>query len=191
MAQFHLSRHGALWALVAIFALAGCSESKPPDRLVTGEAFPAVTMLGIDGKEVPLAAFRGKLVVLNVWATWCPPCRKELPSLQRLSSRLDSERFVIIGLSLDQDNVAVREYLHDKGVTYANFLDRDMGIAKDVLGMKAYPDTFFIGPDGTLLGRVVGAIDWNNPRVTQALEAAYGGDGERLRELPKGSYGSS
>jgi len=191
MAQFHLPWRGAAWAIVVICALAGCSESKAPDRLVTGQAFPPVTMLGIDGKEVPLSAFRGKLVVLNVWATWCPPCRKELPSLQRLSRTLDEGRFVIVGLSLDQDNVAVREYLHDKGVTYANFLDRDMAIAKHVLGMKAYPDTFFIGPDGTLVGRVVGAIQWDNPRMLQALEAAYRGDGQRLQDLPRGSYGSS
>ena len=191
MARLHLPWWGAAWVIVVICALAGCSESKSPDRLVTGQAFPPVTMLGIDGKKVPLAAYRGKLVVLNVWATWCPPCRKELPSLQRLSTSLDEGRFVIVGLSLDQDNVAVREYLHDKGVTYANFMDRDMGIAKNVLGMQAYPDTFLIAPDGTLLGRVVGAIDWDNPRMMQALEAAYRGDGEPLRDLPTGSYGSS
>ncbi len=191
MPQLRLSRCRTAWALLVVFTLVGCSESKPPDRLKTGQAFPPLTLEGIDGKTMPLSAFRGKLVVLNVWATWCPPCREELPSLQRLSSRLDGERFVIVGLSLDQDNVGVREYLHDKGVTYANFLDRNMDIAKHVLAMKAYPDTFFIGPDGTLLGRVVGAIQWDNPRMVQRLEAAYRGEGEELRNLPRGSYGSS
>lgn len=191
MVRFQLPWRGAARAIVVICLLTGCSESKPPDRLVTGQAFPALSLQGIDGKEVPLSAFRGKLVVLNVWATWCPPCRQELPSLQRLSRSLDEGRFVIVGLSLDQDNVAVREYLHDKGVTYANFLDRELEIAKNVLGMKAYPDTFFISPDGMLLGRVVGAIQWDNPRMVQALEAAYRGDGEGLQDLPRGSYGSS
>jgi thiol-disulfide isomerase/thioredoxin len=189
--QFHFPWRDTAWLLVVVYALLGCSESKPPDRLVTGRAFPPLTMQAMDGKAVPLSAFHGKLVVLNVWATWCPPCRDELPSLQRLSHSLDAERFVIVGLSLDQDNVAVREYLHDKGVTYANFLDKDLAIAKHVLGMKAYPDTFFIGTDGTLLGRVVGAIQWDNPRMVQALEAAYRGDGSRLQDLPRGSYGSS
>ena len=191
MVQFQLPWRGAAWAIVVICALAGCSESKPPDRLVTGQAFPVLSLQGIDGKQIPLTAFRGKLVVLNVWATWCPPCRKELPSLQRLSTSLDDKRFVIVGLSLDQDNVAVREYLHDRGVTYVNFLDRNLDIAKNVLGMKAYPDTFFIGPDGTLLGRVVGAIEWDDSRMLQALEAAYRGDSDSLRGLPKGVYGSS
>ena len=190
MGRFRLSWRGAA-SLMALCLSAACSESKPPDRLVAGQAFPAVTMHGIDGKDVPLSAFRGRLVVLNVWATWCPPCRKELPSLQRLSGALDDGRFVIIGLSLDQDNVAVREYLHDQGVTYANFLDREMDIAKHVLGMKAYPDTFLIGPDGRFLGRVVGAIQWDNPRIIRTLEAAYRGDGKGLQDLPRGSYGST
>jgi len=170
--------------------LAGCGQSKLPDRLTEGQPFPPLTLSDIDGKKVPLSSFHGKLVVLNVWATWCPPCRKELPSLQRLSRTLDAQRFAVIGLSLDQDEVAMREYLIDKGVTYANFVDREMAIAKDVLGMKAYPDTFLIGPDGTFLGRVVGAVQWDNPRMLQALEAAYRGDGSSLRTLPYGSYGS-
>ena len=190
MAQFHLPRRRTAWVIVAICVLVACGESKPPDRLVEGQPFPPLILSGVDGSEVPLSSFQGKLVVLNVWATWCPPCRKELPSLQRLSRTLDEQRFAVVGLSLDQDDVAVREYLHDKGVTYANFMDREMAIARDVLGMKAYPDTFIIGPDGILLGRVVGAIEWDNDRMMQALEAAYRG-GDSLRNLPTGSYGSS
>lgn len=192
MAQLLLPWRATVLAfVVACASLSGCSESKPPDRLVVGQAFPEVTLSGIDGKQVPLSAFRGKLVVLNVWATWCPPCRRELPSLQRLNRSLDERRFVIVGLSLDQDKVAVREYLHDKGVTYANYLDRGMEIAKNVLAMKVYPDTFFISPDGRFLGRVVGAIEWDNQRMLRALEAAFHGDGENLRDLPKGVYGST
>jgi thiol-disulfide isomerase/thioredoxin len=191
MAQFHLPWRGAAWAIVVICMLAGCSHSKPPDRLTEGQPFPPLTLSDLDGGKVPLSSFQGKLVVLNVWATWCPPCRKELPSLQRLSRTLNEQRFAVVGLSLDQDEVAVREYLIDKGVTYANFMDRDMAIAKNVLGMKAYPDTFFIGPDGILLGRVVGAVQWDDPHMVQALEAAYRGDGKSLRDLPSGSYGSS
>jgi len=190
MVRFPLSWRSAGWAIVLLSVLAGCSESKPPDRLVDGQAFPPLTLEGIDGGNMPLSSLRGKLVVLNVWATWCPPCRKELPSLQRLSRVLDESRFAVIGLSLDQDNVPVREYLNDKKVTYRNFLDRDMHIAKQALGLNAYPDTLFIGPDGMFLGRVVGATEWDDPRVVQALEAAYHGNAAGLKNLPHGSYGS-
>ena len=187
MAQFHSTWRGAVWAMVLIGALAGCSESKPPDRLLDGQPFPPLTLLHIDGKDVPLSSYQGKLVVLNVWATWCPPCRKELPSLQRLSHTLDDKRFAVIGLSLDQDDVLIREYLIDKKVTYPNFMDRDMNIANHLLGVSAYPDTFFISPDGTFLGRIVGATEWDDPKVVQALEAAYQGDTAGLRNLPHGS----
>lgn len=186
MAGFPLPWRGAGWAIVLIGVLAGCSESKPPDRLVEGQPFPALSLVGVDGTPVPLSSLRGKLVVLNVWATWCPPCRKELPSLQRLSRALDPGRFAVVGLSLDQDPVLVREYLIDKKVTYPNYLDRDMRIADEVLGMNVYPDTFFVGPDGVFLGRVVGATEWDDPRVVQALEAAFGGDASRLGALPHG-----
>ena len=187
MAQFPLPWRGAGWLMLLLGMLAGCSESKPPDRLVDGQPFPPLSLVGIDGDKVPLSTFRGKLVVLNVWATWCPPCRKELPSLQRLSHVLDEGRFAVIGLSLDQDDVLVREYLIDKKVTYTNFMDRDMSVANEVLGMNVYPDTFFISPDGVFLGRVVGATQWDDPRVVQALEAAYNGDATNLKDLPHGS----
>ena len=187
MAQFPLPWRGAGWLVLLLGMLAGCSESKPPDRLVDGQPFPPLSLVGIDGDKVPLSSFRGKLVVLNVWATWCPPCRKELPSLQRLSHVLDEGRFAVIGLSLDQDDVLVREYLIDKKVTYTNFMDRDMSVANEVLGMNVYPDTFFISPDGVFLGRVVGATQWDDPRVVQALEAAYNGDATNLKDLPHGS----
>lgn len=186
MARFPVRWRGAGWALVLIGALVGCSESKPPDSLVDGQPFPPVTFTD-GGRQVPLSSFRGKLVVLNVWATWCAPCRKELPSLQRLSRTLDERRFAVIGLAMDQDEHAVREYLIDKGVTYPNFLDRDMSIVKGVLGMSVYPDTFFIGPDGLFLGRIIGAARWDDPRVVQALEAAYRGDAAILRTLPHAS----
>jgi len=166
--------------------LAACSDRPPPDRLVEGRPFPGLILERLDGSKLPVSALRGKLVVLNVWATWCPPCRKELPSLQRLSQTLDSSRFAVMGLALDQDPVPVREYLHDRQVTYANFMDRGMAISERVLDMKAYPDTLFIAPDGTFLGRVVGATRWDDPRVVAALETAYRGDAAGLMSLPRG-----
>lgn len=180
--------HGLVaWSIALLCMVAGCSASPPPDRLVDGQPFPAVTLTDVDGKQVEFSAWRGKLVVLNIWATWCAPCRKELPSLQRLSQSLDARRYAVIGLAMDEDEHVVREYLIDKGVTYVNFLDKDMRIVKEVFGLSAYPDTLIIAPDGTLLGRIVGAADWDAPQVIKALEEAYHGNTASLRELPHAS----
>ena len=101
-------------ALLLAAALGGCAQhSAPPDHIVTGQPFPTLQVNDLEGRAAVLAAERGKLVVLNVWATWCAACRKELPSLQRLSGDLDPRRFAVIGLSLDNDAHDVREYLID------------------------------------------------------------------------------
>ena len=171
-----------------LLVLAGCGQAKAPsDRLVLGQSFPTLEVTSLDGETLSLPAARGKLVVLNVWATWCPPCRKELPSLQRLSRTLDSQRFAVLGLALDEDAHVVREYLIDKGVDYPNWLDPALRAADDVLGITAYPYTFFIGPQGEVLGRVVGEARWDAPEVIEALEAAYRGDASRLAGLARRS----
>lgn len=164
--------------LVAVGACA--QQTAPTDHMTVGEDFPVLEVFDLDGAAATLAPPPGKLVVLNVWATWCAACRKELPSLERLSRQLDPRRFEVIGLSLDNDSHAVREYLIDRGVTYANFMDPSMHSADEVLGVKVYPYTFVIGPAGELVGRVVGMAEWDDARVVAALEAAYRGDGEAL-----------
>src|SRR3569833_4654348 len=160
----------ALW----LAATSGCAQlTAPTDHLETGQPFPALNVSDLDGQAAVLAAERGKLVVLNVWATWCAACRKELPSLERLSRDLDERRFKVVGLSLDNDAHDVREYLIDKGVTCANYMDTSMHPADNVLGVKVYPNTFFIGPRGVLLGWVFGLVVWVVVWVVGVLVAAF------------------
>lgn len=173
------------WAIAWVMVTAaGCAQqTAPTDHLRTGQPFPVLNVFDLEGRAAAWAAERGKLVVLNVWATWCAACRKELPSLERLSRDLDERRFEVVGLSLDNDAHDVREYLIDKGVTFANYMDPSMHVADNVLGVKAYPYTFFIGPRGEVLGRVIGTAVWDEPKVIAALEAAYRGDGAALAAL--------
>lgn len=181
----------SLWRCAAVLiwmtAVAGCGSphTVTTDNLRTGQEFPVLSVQDLEGRPVALAAAPGKLVVLNVWATWCAACRKELPSLQRLSRALDARRFEVVGLSLDDDNHVVREYLIDLGVSFANFMDPELEVADNVLGVKVYPYTFFIGPDGEMLGRVIGTAEWDDARVIAALEAAYRGDREPLAALSR------
>ena len=178
MGTTHFMGLSILALLLPAILASGCgAPASPPDRLVEGQPFPPVMLRGLDGGTAPLAAYRGRLVVLNVWATWCAPCRKELPSLQRLSRSVDPQRVVVMGLTLDDDVHVVREYLIDKGITFPNFIDQGMRIANDTFGLRVYPGTFFIGTDGKLLGRVIGERTWDTPEVIHALEEAYQGRG--------------
>jgi thiol-disulfide isomerase/thioredoxin len=159
-----------LAVLAAVLVLAACRPGPPaPAPLVEGRAFPAF-MLN-DVLRVPQSAYRDKTLVLNIWATWCGPCRREMPDLERLSRRLDPQRFAVLGLSVDRDPLLVAEFLMRSGVSFANLLDQDGKMSKQ-LGLEVYPQTFLIARDGTLLRRLSGWQDWNGAPMLATLEAA-------------------
>jgi len=144
------------------------------ERITTGDSLSELLLPGLDRDDLQISQLQGKLVVLNVWATWCPPCRRELPSLQRLGEQLDSERFAVLGLSVDEDKHHPREYLIDRKIQISSYIDSDMAIA-DKLGAQVFPDTYLIGPDGRLLMNIEGEREWDSPQVVSALEAAFRG----------------
>lgn len=149
-------------------------SSSAPDRLVEGQPLPALTLTALEGgQRTGLETWRGKVVVLNIWAIWCEPCRRELPSLQALSQRLDPARFVVVGLSIDDDPDLVREYLRDKGVTLPMYVDPGQRQVREWLGAPVFPYTLLIGRQGQLLARVPGAREWQHPDTLAALEKAW------------------
>ena len=165
-----------------LMAVSACNktESVPP-RLVEGQEFPSFMLNYVLGENATKPAFHGKVLVLNIWATWCPPCRKEMPSLQRLSQTLDPKRFAVIGLSTDQDALLATEFLVQSGVTFSNFFDPNGKMSKQ-LGLKVYPETFLIAPDGTLARRITGLQDWSSPEMLVLLEDIY--QNERGSDVP-------
>ena len=112
------------------------------------------------------------MLVLNIWATWCPPCRREMPSLEHLSKTLDPKRFAVIGLSIDNDAFLASEFLAKNGISFINFHDQN-GERSRQLGLKAYPETFVIAKDLTLVRRMTGLHDWSSPEMVSMLEGLY------------------
>jgi thiol-disulfide isomerase/thioredoxin len=176
-----LLRGGCLFLFALL--LAACDRAqgakpgaeKPPEaalRAVEGKPFPKIVLQYASGSSLSTQSFHGKLVVLNVWATWCPPCRREMPDLQQLSRTLDPARFAVIGVSTDQDALLAEEFLQQRGISFPNFFDQGGHIAKQ-LGMQVYPETFVIAPDGVLLHRVAGLREWSAPQMVAWLEDAY------------------
>lgn len=176
-------RHVAAMGFL-LLSLAACDKPAslaPP--LVEGQAFPSSVLEFISrGSDSP-QSLQGKVLVLNIWATWCPPCRREMPSLDRLSKILDPNHFAVIGLSTDADAILASEFLMQNGISFANFFDRNGKEARQ-LGMKVYPETFVIGPDRTLLRRMTGLHDWSSPEMVSLLEGLYQAQLGKSAELP-------
>jgi len=153
----------ALLLCTVVGGLCAC-ETPPPAKISvdTGARFPELHLINLKGERVSTAQLAGKVLVLNVWATWCAPCRRELPSLQRLSEQLDPEKFAVVGMSVDADDHVVREFLIERKVTFTNWQDVDMHVAREELGVRAYPSTYLISADGVVRRVVGGAQPWDN-----------------------------
>ena len=153
-------------------ALAGCDKPAAPAVFAQGQVFPAYMLALLSGDQAKVARLQGKLLVLNIWATWCPPCREEMPSLDRLDKMLDARRFAVVGLSIDADTLLATEFLLQNRISFTNFFDKDGAVTRQ-LALKAYPETFVIAPDRTLLWRVTGLRDWSSAETVQKLERLY------------------
>jgi thiol-disulfide isomerase/thioredoxin len=139
-------------------------------RLEVGHAFPPFMLdflvSGHDHAPFP----KEKHLIVNVWASWCGPCRREMPGLEHLSRVLEGARFAVLGMSIDADAMLASEFLVRSGVSFANVLDQG-GVMARRLGLHTYPETFVIAPDGILLARMTGLREWDSAAMRAQLEA--------------------
>ncbi len=162
--------------LLVALNVTGCTQKEGvlPEKVKAGDYFPVIDLVNLKGHATPFSKYTGKVVVLNIWATWCPPCRRELPSLERLGETLDAKRFAVILLSVDSDEHVVREYLIDVGLKTNTFIDKKMEISSEVLGAISYPVTYLISPQGKIMQVVYGEQEWDNAAIIKKLEHAFG-----------------
>jgi len=117
-------------------------------------------------------ALRGNALVINIWATWCAPCRKEMQGLERLSRRLAAHGVRVIGVTVDRDLNLAREFVHSDKLTFPNYADGELQAFQSSLGANALPETLLVSADGTIAARIVGARDWNGAEGYRLLEKA-------------------
>jgi len=165
-------------AISLLMLLAACSAEQQGDdhaRPVKGKPMPTFAMQTLDGDVVKSRAqFAGKVIVLNVWATWCPPCRKEMPDLIRLSRLLPSNRFAVIGLAVDENPDDVRAFIEQQRIPFPIFWDKGgKQVAAPILGTFKYPETYIINRRGVLIEKVIGGFPWASPRTVSVLNAIY------------------
>jgi thiol-disulfide isomerase/thioredoxin len=127
---------------------------------------PIDTFHDADGNEFNLQSFGDKVVVLNLWATWCAPCLKELPSLDRLQAQLGSDRFEVVAISVDRRGVeAVRPFFEKLKITHlAIYVEPENRLAQSI-GLQVLPSTIIMGRHGLMAGKLIGAAEWDAPEA--------------------------
>ena len=141
---------------------------------------PDLAFDGPDGKPMTLSRKRGKAVLVNLWATWCPPCRKEMPSLNALQKEMGSDRFEVVAISLDTRNLEKRKaFLDEIGATdlafYAEPQGRILPIMKAASGVLGLPTTLLIDAQGCQMGLLQGEAKWDSDDAKALISAAAGG----------------
>lgn len=128
------------------------------------------------GNERSITEWRGRVVLLNLWATWCAPCRKEMPSLNRLQTRLGGDDFEVVAVSIDRKGLkASGAFLEETGATdLALYVDKSGKIARDIKSF-GLPATVLIGRDGNEIGRLIGPAEWDSEDAVALIEAAIDG----------------
>ena len=156
-----------LWLFLSLAPLAALAA--PTLKPYAGEQATFV-LPTLAGEPYALTEHRGKAVLVNFWATWCPPCVKEMPSLQRLAERLAAEPFALVTINLGEtpDVVAAFVEAHDLELTV--LLDADGAAGRD-WGVFAYPSTFLVDPDGRITHVRYGEADWNDPAIVSVIES--------------------
>jgi len=129
---------------------------------------PTLVLKDLDGKQHHLDDYRGKVVVLNFWATWCAPCVKEMPSLQTLAEHMSGEQFALLTVNFGEKPARIKPFLRKIGVDLTVLLDPDMAASRAWV-KKGLPTTFIIGPDQRIRYRLLGDFDWAAPEVEQKL----------------------
>ena len=150
--------------LLLASTLAGAQQLKP----WTGGATPALALQDLDGRTHRLEDYRGRVVLVNFWATWCEPCRDEMPSMNRLRAALAGQPFAVLAVNLAESDARVRRFMEQMPLEFPVLLDRDSGTAR-AWGARLLPVSYLIGPDGRIRHWVLGGIDWEQESVRKAI----------------------
>jgi peroxiredoxin len=143
----------------------GCYSGSRPPRV---DAAARDFTLQDSDRKVTLNEFRGQVVVLNFWATWCPPCVEELPSLMTMQDRTRGKGIVVLGVSIDVDGDAYHRFLKLRNVNFLTVRDPEQKIAT-LYGTAGWPETYVIDRQGVLRRKFVGPVDWTSPEVMDFL----------------------
>ena len=155
----------SLLVICLLLALIGCYGGSRPPRI--GTTAPDFTVQDAQSK-VTLSQFRGQIVVLNFWATWCPPCVEEMPSLVEMQRRMKAKGVTVLAVSMDVDDGAYRQFVKEHNVNLLTVRDPDQK-SNVLYGTFKFPETYVIDRNGVIRRKFIGAVDWTDPEITNFL----------------------
>jgi thiol-disulfide isomerase/thioredoxin len=144
--------------------LAGAQQLKP----WSGGAAPPLELHDLEGRLHRLEDYRGRVVLINFWATWCEPCREEMPSMNRLRASLAGRPFEVLAINLAESEPRIRRFLEQLPLDFPVLMDRDSAVAK-AWRARLLPVSFLVDPNGSIRYSVLGEIDWTQQAVREAI----------------------
>jgi thiol-disulfide isomerase/thioredoxin len=154
-----------LTAMLLCFATGAAAQQLKP---WTGGATPPLALQDLEGRVHRLEDYRGRVVLVNFWATWCEPCREEMPSINRLRAALAGQPFEVLAVNLAESEPRIRRFMEQVPLEFTVLMDRDSAIAK-TWRARLLPVSFLIDPEGRIRYSVLGEIDWTQDRVRKAI----------------------
>lgn len=185
MNRVWLAVFGAAALIVSALSIYLDQRSPSPDRNSVSAAvqegvfslldrravLPDVSFVEGEGRPMRLSDFRGKTILLNVWATWCPPCRREMPALDRLQAKLGGPGFEVVALSIDRGGAqAVKSFFEELNIRELRIYADPTTQASSDLSAIGLPTTLLIDPQGREIGRKVGPAEWDSPEVVKVIQ---------------------
>ena len=163
----------AMLSLVSIVSTVPALASDPfaslkMSRLPAGNIAVPFELTTLDGKVVKSSDLAGKVVLVNFWATWCGPCKEEMPSLARLQKQLDPAEFTLLTVTTDLQRQGIAHFLSQLGVSLPVLFDEDQDVSRSFM-VRGLPTTIVVARDGTLLGRAVGPRAWDSPEAVAVM----------------------
>lgn len=143
-----------------------------PGEVGVGEVLRDATMNGLSGPAKRLSTYRGKPLIINVWASWCGPCRQEMPSLIGLARRHNGKEFNVIGISTDDYPEKAYAFLEQAGIPFDNFIDRNL-LLENMLGANKLPLTLLVDKNGKVLSKHYGAQDWSGDAARRLIAQSF------------------
>ncbi|MDI6800841.1 MAG: TlpA disulfide reductase family protein [Thermodesulfovibrionales bacterium] len=170
--NFFMSVFCALFSVLCLLSSDAFPQPPSPFAVekLSGQKASDFTLKDMAGNPVSLSSFKGKVVLLNFWATWCPPCKAELPSMNKLNQLLKGKGLVILAVSTDRAVIDVSNFLKKNPVNFTVIVDYNLNVSRNLYKVFMVPTTFLIDKRGVIAEKYFGEQDWAEPEIIKTIE---------------------